>query len=60
MINRFQSGYRLKGTLANSEDPDEMQHWVASGSALFAKIKTTFKDRTKLACIHLTYGPFKA
>ena len=31
------------GTLANSEDPDEMQH--SSGSALFAKIKTIFRDR---------------
>ena len=31
----------LMGTLANSEDPDEMH---SSGSALFANIKTTFKE----------------
>ena len=30
------------GTLANSEDPDEMQH---NGSALLAKIKTAIRDR---------------
>ena len=29
--------------LVNSEDPDEMQH-----NALFAKIKTTFRDRNTL------------
>ena len=29
------------GTLANSEDPDEMHYaGISSGSALFAKIKT--------------------
>ena len=37
------------GTLAKSEEPDEMQHnaafCISSGSALFAKIKTTFRDR---------------
>ena len=35
------------GNLANSEDPDEMQLYVAfpSGPALFAKIKTIFRDR---------------
>ena len=36
-------------TLGNSEDPDEMQHdascCISFVSALFAKIKTTFKDR---------------
>ena len=30
------------GTLANSEDPDEMQQ---SGSALFVKIKINFRER---------------
>ena len=30
------------GTLANSEDPDEMQH---TGSALLAKIKIILRDR---------------
>ena len=34
------------GTLANSEDPDEMQHKAEfHQSALFAKIKTLFRDR---------------
>ena len=37
------------GTLANSEDPDEMQHnaacCISSGSELFAKIKTNFRVR---------------
>ena len=41
------------GALENSDDPDEMQYYmlhfiiccISSGSALFAKIKTTFKDR---------------
>ena len=31
------------GSSANSEDPDEMQHYA--GPALFVKIKTTFRDR---------------
>ena len=64
MINRFHSGYRLKGTLANSEDLDEMPHWVAfawggisSRSALFARIKTTFGDITTSAFINLTCDP---
>ena len=35
------------GTLANSEDADEMQQHccILSGSAVFAEIKTTFRDR---------------
>ena len=34
------------GTLANSKDPDEMQHNAASYiSVLFGKIKTIFSDR---------------
>ena len=33
------------GTLANSKDPDEMQHYISPGLALFAKTKTTFRDR---------------
>ena len=28
-LNLFHSGYQLTGTLANSEDPDEMPHQVA-------------------------------
>ena len=40
------------GTLANSEDPDEMQHkfqcCILSGSALFTEIKATFRDRKHL------------
>ena len=32
------------GTLANREDPDEMQH-LQSESAVFAEITTTFTDR---------------
>ena len=34
------------GTLANSADPDEMQHNAAfnKGFALFAKMKTTLRD----------------
>ena len=46
------------GTLTNSEDPDELQHnaafhlglhrllmhFICLGSALFAKIKTIFRD----------------
>ena len=32
------------GSLANSEDPDEMQH-NAAFHLLFAKIKTAFRDR---------------
>ena len=35
------------GMFANSEDPDEMPHNVAfsSGSALFAKTKSNFREK---------------
>ena len=38
------------GTLANSEDPNEMWHNVAldSGSALFAKTKWIFRERNRI------------
>ena len=32
------------GILANNADPDEMPHNVSSGSAMFAMIKTIFRD----------------
>ena len=39
-INPLYTANPLKGTLTNSEDPDEMQHDAAYfRSALFAKIK---------------------
>ena len=39
--NMSGTGHLETGTLANSEDPDEMrQCCISSGSALFAKIKT--------------------
>ena len=43
-FNPSYSGNPKAGILADSEDPDEMQH-NRSGSALFAKINTTIKDR---------------
>ena len=44
------------GTFANSEDPDEMQHYTAlycisSGSSLFAKLKTNLQGRQKYTII---------
>ena len=33
------------GTMVNSEDPDEMLHHAALGSALFAKTKSIFRER---------------
>ena len=33
------------GTLANSEDPDKMQHYA---TALFAMIKSTFREKNTL------------
>ena len=32
------------GTLANSEDPDEMQQHYAAGSVLFGRIKTFLRN----------------
>ena len=45
------------GTLANSEDPDEMMHNVTfhQGLALFAKTKTSFREREKI--FFLNYDP---
>ena len=47
------------GTLANSEDPDEMQHNTAFHQGLYcAKIKTIFRERnTNLE--NSTRNPFK-
>ena len=51
------------GTLANSEDPDEMHAAVyggiSSGSTLFAKIKTIFRDRNTAFYRNLTGNPLK-
>ena len=44
------------GTLANSEDPDEMQH---NGSALFAKIKQPLGTELHHNLENATYDPFK-
>ena len=45
-LSPMYTGNPLMATLANSEDPDEMQHNAAfHQSALFAKIKTTFRNR---------------
>ena len=46
-INLFHSGNLQTGTLANSEDPDEMQHNAAFHQGLHClllKIKTIFSD----------------
>ena len=43
LFNPFHSRFQSTGTLANSEDPDEMPHKAAfSGSPLFSKLKTIF------------------
>ena len=51
------------GAFADNEDPDEMQHDAAfhhsSGSALFAKIKTTFRDRNTPLFRKFYLGPLK-
>ena len=35
------------GTFTNSEDPDEMH--ISSGSALFAKTKSIFRERNTIS-----------
>ena len=46
LLNTFNFGYCQTDILAMNEDPDEMTQFgsISSGSALFAKIKTIFRD----------------
>ena len=50
-------GNPKRGTLVNSEDPDEIPCAISSRSALFAKTKSIFRERNITFFGILTYDP---
>ena len=60
MLNPFHSGYRLTGTLVNSEDPDEMPHLAAFHQGLLCLLRQN-NLRRRIHCLSeiLTRSPLK-